>query len=157
MSALQFGDFNGDGVTDVLAVENGRWSISSGAAEPWSRINPALGDDVAGLRIADIDNNNKDDVIRLKYRAVPGGGGTVVETYDWEISYDGAGPWKPLKSYSWRSLGSGPLPTYTFVGRFGTAPGAGILTVDRGGIGRFFAPLETKVGASPDWPSTFRY
>ena len=35
MSALRFGDFDGDGVTDVLAKENGRWAISSGAALPW--------------------------------------------------------------------------------------------------------------------------
>ncbi len=157
MSALRFGDFNGDGVTDVLAVESGHWAISSGAAERWSRINPTLADDVRGLYIADIDNNNKDDLIRLKYRTAAGGGGLVTEMFDWEISYDGATPWKPLKSYRWVSPGAGPHPTLAFAGRFGTAPGAGILTIDRGGTGQFYAPLETRVGAKPDWTSTFRY
>jgi hypothetical protein len=156
MSALRFGDFDGDGVTDVLAVEGGHWAISSGAAARWRRINPTLGDDVSGLFIADVDNNNKDDLIRRKYRALATGVGQVVETVEWEISYDGATPWKPLKSYRWVTPGAG-APVFTFAGRFGTAPGAGILTVDRGGNGLFYAPLETRVGAKPDWTSTFRY
>jgi hypothetical protein len=157
MSALRFGDFDGDGVTDVLAVESGRWAISSGAAGVWSRINQALGDDVRPLHIADVDHNNKDDLIRLKYRAVPLGSSSVTETYDWEISYDGATSWIPLKHYRWISASSGPMRIYTFAGRFGMAPGAGILTVDRNGTGQFYAPLESRVGASPDWTSTFRY
>lgn len=157
MSALRFGDFDGDGVTDVLAVESGRWSISSGAAGRWRRINPELGDDVSKLYISDVDNNNKDDLIRLKYRAVRFGAANVTEMYDWEISYDGATPWRPLKSYRWVSAGTGPLSVYTFAGRFGAAPGAGILTIDRGGTGHFYAPLESRVGARPDWTSTFRY
>jgi hypothetical protein len=45
----------------------------------------------------------------------------------------------------------------TFAGRFGTAPGAGILTIDRDGVGQFYAPLESRAGALPDWTSTFRY
>lgn len=157
MSDLRFGDFDGDGVTDVLGVESGHWAISSGAAGQWSRINPTLGDDVRGLYIADVDNNNKDDIIRLKYRAIPLGTANVSEMYDWEISYDGATPWKSLKSYHWNTTGVGPLSIYTFAGRFGTAPGAGILTIDRGGTGQFYAPLESRVGARPDWTSTFRY
>lgn len=157
MSALRFGDFDGDGVTDVLSVVSGRWAISSGAAARWRRINPTLGDDVRRLYIADIDHNNKDDIIRLKYRSVPSNSGTVVEILDWEISYDGATPWRPLRQYRWVSAGAGRLPIYAFAGRFGAAPGAGILTVNRGGIGQFYAPLEARVGAKPDWTSTFRY
>jgi len=29
--------------------------------------------------------------------------------------------------------------------------------VDPGGTGNCYAPLETRVGAKPDWTSTFRY
>jgi hypothetical protein len=157
MSALRFGDFDGDGVTDVLGVESGHWAISSGAAGRWSRINATLGDDVSGLLIADVDNNNKDDLIRRKYRAVPVGNIQVIETIEWEISYDGATPWKPLKSYRWATPGTTGQPIFTFAGRFGAAPGAGVLTVDRGGNGLFYAPLESRVGANPVWTSTFRY
>jgi hypothetical protein len=156
MSALRFGDFDGDGVTDVLAVESGHWAISSAAVDRWRRLNPTLGDDVRGLFIADVDNNNKDDLIRRKYRALPVLNGQVAETIEWEISYDGVTPWKPLTSYQWLSPGFAQAP-FSFAGRFGTAPGAGVLTIDRGGTGLFFAPLETRVGANPNWTSTFRY
>jgi hypothetical protein len=155
MNALRFGDFDGDGVTDVLAVENGHWAISSGAAGSWRRINTTVGEPVSGLFIADINNNNKDDLIRLKYRVVARADASVNEIIDWEVSYDGVSPWQPLKSYRWTSIGIAPL--FVFAGRFGSAPGAGILTVDRGGTGQFYAPLETQVGAKPDWASTFRY
>jgi hypothetical protein len=155
MSALRFGDFNGDGVTDVLAVEGGHWAISSGAAGRWTRLNRTLGDSVGGLYIADVDNNNKDDLIRMKVKPLGSGvAGVAAVVLEWEISYDGATPWKPLKSYRFPAAGS---PIAAFAGRFGTAPGAGILTVDRGGLGQFYAPLETRVGAKPDWTSTFRY
>jgi hypothetical protein len=159
MSALRFGDFTGDGVTDVLSVQGGRWAISEGAAGQWRNLNPSLGDDVRGLYFADIDNNNIDDVIRLQYTAVAVGQ-SVRETYTWEVSYDGSTTWKSLKTHSW--ITPGPIVAqdralHVFAGRFGTAPGAGILTVDRGGTGRFYAPLETRVGAAPDWNSTFSY
>jgi hypothetical protein len=158
MSALRFGDFDGDGVTDVLAVASGRWAISSGAAGVWHQINETLGDDVRQLYIADIDNNNKDDLIRLTHRTVRvESSHTTTEMYDWAISYDGATSWRPLKSYEWVSAGVGPMPVYAYARRFGMAPGAGILTIDRTGTGLFYAPLESRVGANPDWTSTFRY
>lgn len=156
MSALRFGDFTGDGVTDVLSVQGGRWAISESAAGQWHNLNPSLGDGVGTLYFADIDNNNIDDIIRLQYSAVPQGQ-SVRETMKWEVSYDGRTSWKPLKAYSWMTQTPNMGALYVFAGRFGTAPGAGILTVDRGGIGRFYAPLEARVGAAPDWNSTFAY
>lgn len=159
LSALRFGDFDGDGVTDVLSVQGGRWAISSSAAGHWRNLNPNLGDDVRELHIADIDGNNVDDIVRLRYTAVTHGP-SVRETYTWEVSYDGRTIWRPLKTYRWATLSANvvqdPGP-HVFAGRFGTAPGAGVLTVDRGGTGRFYAPLETRVGAAPDWNSTFSY
>ena len=157
MNELRFGDFNGDGVTDVLARENGRWAISSGAAGSWSRINSTLGDAVRGLYIADINHNNKDDLIRLKYFTLPISATHVREFYEWEISFDGATRWMPLKKYAWTISRADLLAPHTFAGRFGNAPGAGILTIDRAGKGQFHAPGESRVGAAPDWTSTFRY
>jgi hypothetical protein len=157
MKDLRFGDFDGDGVTDVLAKENGRWAISSGAALPWSRLNTALGDDVSKLYIADVNANNKDDLIRVKYRGQSAGPIGMIDNFEWEISYDGATRWQPLKKYRWWVQGGGAMRPLTFAGRFGTAPGAGILTIDRDGVGQFYAPLESRAGALPDWTSTFRY
>lgn len=157
MSDLQFGDFDGDGVTDVLAKADGRWAMSSGGARPWSRINPELGNDVSELYIADINANNKDDVIRVTYRSVPAGQSRVLDEFEWEISYDGATRWMPLRSYRWLTFGTSAMRPFTFVGRFGMAPGAGILTLDRDGVGQFYAPLESRLGNKPDWTSTFSY
>ncbi len=160
MSALRFGDFNGDGVTDVLSVQGGRWAISPSAAGPWQNLNPTLGSDVRQLFVADIDNNNTDDLIRVRYRVTSLGQDAVRESYTWEVSDGGSTAWKPLKSYRWDgtalSVTRDPV-LHVFAGRFGTAPGAGILTVDRSGTGRFYAPLEARFGANPDWNSTFAY
>ena len=85
-----------------------------------------------------------------------------MDVYEWQISFDGTTTWRPLKTFSWpAAVGDvgrrGPPRLPMFAGRFGTAPGGGILMVDRIGIGRFHAPLETRVGAAPDWSSTFNY
>ena len=37
LSKLRFADFTGDGVTDVLAVESGRWAISESARTSWQQ------------------------------------------------------------------------------------------------------------------------
>ncbi len=54
MSRLRFGDFTGDGVTDVLGVNAGRWAISESARGRWRQLNSSLGDDVGTLFIADL-------------------------------------------------------------------------------------------------------
>jgi hypothetical protein len=166
-SDLRFGDFTGDGVTDVLSVQSGHWAISSGAQNPWRRINDYIGDhrgeEVWNLLIADIDNDNIDDVMRVVPTLQPAKPGRqAMDIYEWQVSYGGSTYWKPLKSLSWpHDLGAvgqrEPPRMPMFAGRFGTAPGAGVLMLDRSGIGRFHAPLESRVGASPDWSSTFNY
>lgn len=40
LTGYRFGDFDGDGQTDLLAVTNGRWSISRGASTPWQNHGP---------------------------------------------------------------------------------------------------------------------
>ena len=66
MSDLRFGDFTGDAVTDVLGVNGGRWAISESARGSWQQLNPDLGEDVTSLLIADLNNNNVDDILKLK-------------------------------------------------------------------------------------------
>jgi hypothetical protein len=66
MNQLRFGDFNGDGVTDVLAVVNGHWAISESATGKWRTLNANLGDPVEKLYIANMDpDDNIDDILRL--------------------------------------------------------------------------------------------
>jgi hypothetical protein len=154
MSELRFGDFTGDGVTDVLAVNNGRWAISESARGAWQNLNPHHGDAVGSLFIADLNHNNIDDLIRLE--AEPIGGASVRLT--WWVSDDGRAPWRRLKSYAFQAPLGGRLPgLFGLAGRFGAAPGGGVLVGDFNRIGHFFSEAEIAAGASPDWTSTFAY
>ena len=148
LSKLRFGDFTGDGVTDVLAVVSGRWAISESARGSWRRLNPHLGDDVRSLLFADLNHNNIDDIIKLEVKP----SGSVGAKCTWWVSDDGRSRWRELRSYTL------PLPPRAgLAGRFGAAPGGGVLLIDRGRTGHFFSEAETAAGASPDWRSLFAY
>lgn len=153
MNKLRFGDFTGDGVTDVLSVESGRWSISESARGPWTRLNPALGDDVERLLIADVDNNNRDDLIRFvsKPRGVQGSR----QTWDvgWQVSYDGLTPWQTLQTYSFtfeKDEGT-VFPAYGFAGRFDDDQGADLVAIDPTRRGNFVNRRKTQ------WRSVYAY
>ena len=105
MSKLRFGDFTGDGVTDVLASDGGRWAISDAARGTWTRLNRYLNDTVSSLFIADLNNNNIDDLLKLKVNLVALQPGSVRLTYKWYISDDGRSRWRELKSYTWTHNG----------------------------------------------------
>jgi hypothetical protein len=156
MSELRFGDFTGDGVTDVLAVNGGRWAISESARGSWRQLNPHLGDDVTSLFIADLDNNNIDDILKLKTSVASRSWGTYQITYTWYVSDDGRLPWRELKTYVW-DTGQPILSGRAFAGRFGVAPGGGVVLTGPDRIGYFHSPAEEAVGASPDWRSLFSY
>jgi hypothetical protein len=160
LSRLRFGDFTGDGVTDVLAVVGGRWAISESAHSPWRRLNANLGDDVRGLFFADLAHDNVDDVIRLQHTVTPAGFTTVAETFTWWVSDDGRSRWRKLRRYPTSFLPIQAVagrPTLAFAGRFGAAPGGGVLLVGHDRLGRFFSAAETAAGAAPDWASLFAY
>ena len=157
MSKLRFGDFTGDGVTDVLAVQGGRWSISKSAIGGWQRLNPFLADDVRSLYIADLNNNNIDDLIKLNRTEIRIGE-IIKETFTWWVSDDGRTRWRKLKTYSMtHPANASVVPVFAFAGRFGAAPGGGVLLIDHNRIGNFFSEAEIPTGASPDWRSLFAY
>jgi hypothetical protein len=163
LGKLRFGDFTGDGVTDVLAVNGGRWSISEAARGSWHRLNDTLGDDVSGLFIANLDaDDNIDDVLKLDRSVVhTTNANEFVAKLVWWRSKNGTQPWVKLKSYSYTFTYTGfsdhVLPVYGFAGRFGAAPGGGTLIIDPFRRGQFFSPAEALVGASPEWSSLFAY
>jgi hypothetical protein len=157
MSRLRFGDFTGDGVTDVLAVQGGRWSISRSAVGSWERLNEHLSDDVGPLFIEDLDNNNIDDLIRLEV-GINTTGSLIHETFTWWVSDDGRSRWRKLKTYKLTRASALPVPpTFAYAGRFGVAPGGGVLLIDHERFGRFFSEAEIKAGRTPDWSSLFAY
>jgi hypothetical protein len=62
-SQLRFGDFDGDGKTDVFAIQNGRWSYSSAAVATWQAIPGAPStSDLNGLVFGDFDGDGRTDV-----------------------------------------------------------------------------------------------
>lgn len=156
MSDLRFGDFTGDGVTDVLGVNGGRWAISESARGSWRRLNPNLGDDVTFLFIADLGHNNIDDILKLKTTVTSRGGGLFRIHYTWSVSDDGRSRWRDLKTYVWDTR-KPILSGRAFAGRFGAAPGGGVVLTGPDRIGNFHSPAEKPAGASPDWQSLFSY
>lgn len=158
LNELRFGDFTGDGVTDVLAVADGRWAISESARSPWRNLNPHLSNDVSSLFIADLDNNNIDDIIRLESRKIPqAGGGFGFMNITWWASDDGRSEWRKLKTYSFQYNVLTPA-LYGFVGRFGAALGADVLVTDPGRMGHFFSERQAvSDSASASWQSRSAY
>ena len=160
MKDLQFGDFTGDGVTDVLAVVGGRWSISESATGSWRRLNPTLGDPVAKLLIANMDpDDNIDDVLKVEQQSGSGRRGMRRTVVRLSRSKNGADPWVVWKTYvfdyipSTESVGIG----VSFGGRFGGAPGGGTLVIGPDRTGNFFSPAKIRVGAGTVWLGQFPY
>jgi hypothetical protein len=63
VSDLRFGDFTGDGLTDVFNSANGTWKIVTGVWQPWQDLGPAqLPEDTHELVVADFDGDGIADV-----------------------------------------------------------------------------------------------
>ena len=161
LSQLRFGDFTGDGVTDVLAVVNGRWSISELARGPWRTLNPTLGDPVENLYIANMDtDDNIDDILKLDrtYTTVKAGAVPlyVVAKLTWWRSKNGVEPWKVWKTYTlqYPALDDGYVPVqFGFAGRLGPGAGQGAtMIIDQNRMGLFNGG-----GGFVNWQSGFLY
>jgi hypothetical protein len=146
LDKLQFGDFTGDGVTDVLAVDGGHWSISESALGGWRPLNPALSDDVRHVVIANMDGDNIDDVLKLD--AKPTAGSVVIT---WSRSQNGTSGWQTFATYSFPINQAGSIRA--FAGRFGAALGGATLVIGPDRRGRFHGITDV----TPDWWSLFPY
>ena len=125
---LRFGDFDGDGVTDILAVEGGGWAISRGGTRPWEPLQPGRQEPVAALLIGDLNADGVDDLVRYT-SAVNGLSGT------WEVSWGGRTAWAPLATFTWdaaavRTRARPARDVRTVVGRFDAGAAAGLLAID---------------------------
>lgn len=163
---LRFGDFNGDGVTDVLANIGGHWSVSDSARAQWRTLNPSLNDSVdgAGMFIANLDpDDNIDDILKLEVknvsRSAPGLAPTVLAfEVTWWRSKNGTEPWKVWKTYTAKFPNHNPdfeTPGHGMVGRFGPAGAFSTLMIDENRIGHFQSLGQN--GLSVEWKSLFPY
>ncbi len=127
LSALRFGDFDGNGVTDVISISGGRWAVSWGARSTWEQLNPDLSSSLASVSIANVDGIPGDDIVRyVREDAISG---------RWEVSSGGAGPWTTLTSFSYPDTYQNRLLNLTaymktFVGRFDAWNGADVLALE---------------------------
>lgn len=156
---LRFGDFTGDGVTDVLAVVDGRWAISESAQKGWQQLNSELGDDVGNLKIANMDtDDNIDDIFKLERKsltiAAPGPNYERT-TLIWWRSKNGRERWSKYWEYSFTFPATKEYvsPRVGFVGRFGAEPGGGTLVIGPDRTGLFYSKGERE----PEFKSTFAY
>lgn len=82
LSELRFGDFNGDGVTDVFRADGNSWYVSYGGNSGWSRLNIS-GMHVDDLAFADFNGDGITDVFSV-------GNG------QWRVSYGAISSWSVL-------------------------------------------------------------
>lgn len=143
---LRFGDFTGDGVTDVVAINGGVLKISKSALGQWELLNPSIREKLStDTVIVNIDvGNNADDIFKLEVEPI--GIGSVEAR--WMRSRDGIDEMRLFRNHS---LFAGRIKG--FVGQFGPALGGGTLVIDGTRIGRFYGVNESEV----EWTSNFQY
>jgi hypothetical protein len=159
LNKLQFGDFTGDGVTDVLAVVNGHWAISESARGTWRQIN-TLGDPVETLMVANMDaDDNIDDLLKLDRNVTLQAQGPVIYQtvkLTWWRSKNAVEPWKVWKTYTltYPANDDGYVPAgYAFAGRLGPGAGGGAtMIIDENRMGNF-----TGGGGRVNWQSLAPY
>lgn len=160
---LLFGDFTGDGGTDVLAVVGGRWHISRSGMTPWTPHNPHLGDDVDSLKVANMDtDDNIDDILKLERKSTRIRIGFVDHeqtTLIWWRSKNGTERWTKYAEHPFRFPVSADFvsPRLGFVGRFGAAPGGGTLVIGNDRVGVFYSEAEKQLRRAPLFLSVFAY
>ncbi|RYZ85393.1 MAG: VCBS repeat-containing protein [Proteobacteria bacterium] len=83
---LKFGDFNGDGKTDVFALHaNGQFLISSGGTQPFTSLNFDTSLHFGDFKIGDFNGDGVADI----FRSING---------QWNVSYSGLSRYFPLGS-----------------------------------------------------------
>ena len=179
LSDLKFGDFDGDGITDVLAVVAGRWAISSAGRGTWKQWNQSLGDAVHDLYVANMDASDpNDDLLKLEFSSRRDNSQSPIVTTNikWWRSQNATTPWKLWKSYTFVCDSSADNVAIacgaTYLGKFAAIPrvyakptdqkqeGAGTLAIDAFRQGHFFNPSESINGRPAEWVSDadhFRY
>jgi len=146
MNQLRFGDFTGDGITDVLGVIDEGWAISEGARTPWRPLNP-LSDGTGSLFVANLDDDDEiDDVLKLSRATSIAPRAT---TFRWLRSRNGTGPWTPFAQHEL----PGRVRAHGFVGRFRPDGHGATLLIPPDRVGRF----RSEAASPAEWVSTFSY
>jgi len=135
LSQLHFGDFNGDHITDVVALQDGHWFVSWGGRSAWQPLNLTISDSLDSMLIADLDGNGADDIVRYVLENPTRG--------RWDVSWGGRTAWQTLTSVDYPSsvTSTDPNPAYavrSFVGRFNDTTGSDLLVLDESRLSRIY-------------------
>jgi hypothetical protein len=133
LGALQFGDFDADGITDIVGPAGSTWSVSWGGRSSWDELNPTVGDNLTKLRVGNIDKLPGDDIFRL---TASGGKVTL------EVSSAGASHWLTVSTVE---LGSFRQKA-AFVGYFDGFAGEDLLLVGQDRTGRIYSKAHSDFG-----------
>jgi hypothetical protein len=126
VSELRFGDFDGDGKTDVFGVvlfgpNDWRWAFSKSAQGAWADgvLQPALTNKVDNLVVADFDGDGRADI-------------ATNSNSDWMFSYGGVGNWThhQISGTAQCSSPKSPLTLMPGIGRFQGNKAADVLLWD---------------------------
>ena len=110
---MRFGDFNGDGRTDVFGVVGDDWMVVYGGTQSWSRLRTKLTNNVNDLVVADFDGNGRADVATSSHDGL---------YFDWRISSGGVANWARLRNNAIVALTAVPA-----IGQFDTSAGVDVL------------------------------
>lgn len=125
LSALRFGDFNNNGLTDVIAVSGGSVMVSWEAQTAFQPLN-GLVNDLASTYVTDLDGNGNADLVR--YTPM-----TPASAPRLDVSWGARTGWQPL-------LSALPMTDNLrfYVGRFDDAVGGDLLLLDPSRYGKIF-------------------
>jgi FG-GAP-like repeat len=117
LSALRFGDINGDGKTDVLADNDGMLQVSYGGTESWTKLQK-IGE--RHIQVADFNGDGKTDVVAMSVS--PANLSSSYFLGAMNIMWSAKGGWQKLNNgYTFDTAGE-----YAKTFRFGDFNGDGI-------------------------------